>query len=104
MAAELVVDPGVPHSFLHDLKSTYFILLFHCITNMKHSLSKGATTNLFHNVLDLRHYTQDGGWQKFGFMLQKKWILKYNIPSVIASYWRFDVRAVEGRKCKNPED
>ena len=81
MAAELIVEPGVSHSFLHDLESTYFILLFHCITNMKHGLSKGAAANLFHDVLDSRHYTQDGEWQKYGFMLQKKWISKYNIPS-----------------------
>jgi hypothetical protein len=26
-AAELIVEPHIPHSFLHDLKSAYFVLL-----------------------------------------------------------------------------
>ena len=69
MAAELFLSPEIAHSFLHNLESTYFVLLFHGITNIKHTLPKGLAANIFHDILNSRCYGQGGGIQKFFFML-----------------------------------
>lgn len=81
MAAELFLSPEIAHSFLHDLESTYFVLLFHGITNMKHTLPKGLAANIFHDILNSRRYGQGGGIQKFFFMLQSSSVGQYSVPS-----------------------
>jgi Fungal protein kinase len=81
MAAELILEPHIPHSFLHDLESTYYVLLFHGITNMKHNSPPGFSANILYDVLDSRRYDQRGGLQKFGFILGAFAITQYNAPS-----------------------
>jgi len=81
MATELIVAPNIPHSFLHDLESAYFVLLFQAITNMNHTLPEGDGGNIIHDILDSRRYKKNGGKQKYGFMTQIAILWEYDIPS-----------------------
>jgi hypothetical protein len=81
MAAELVKNPRIPHSFVHDLESAYFVLLSHGIRNMNHTLPEGEAASMVHDILDSRRYGSGGGLPKFYFMNSWSSMSEYEIPS-----------------------
>ncbi|KAH9042415.1 hypothetical protein EDB84DRAFT_1252947, partial [Lactarius hengduanensis] len=68
MAADLVMDPDTTHSFIHDLKSTFYVVLWLALQYMKNSWKTGICSNFINTTMNPQSFGNTGGRGKVNFM------------------------------------
>jgi Fungal protein kinase len=66
MAAELIENPGIPHTLEHDLESVFWVLLWVTLLYMKTSWPMVSTT--LNDAMNPRVYPSGGGASKLHFI------------------------------------
>ncbi|KAH9026933.1 hypothetical protein EDB83DRAFT_2319707 [Lactarius deliciosus] len=81
MAADLVMDPCTTHSFIHDLKSTFYVLLWLALQYMKNSWKAGIRSNFINTTMNPQIFGDTGGRGKVNFMGNCKALQDFSITS-----------------------
>ena len=81
LSAELLLYPQIPHSFIHDIESAYFVLLSIGLEKMPTENQKQFASNILYDIMDARRYESGGGMQKYFFMTLPTALRNFKIPS-----------------------
>ena len=83
MAADLVEDPTICQTFVHDIESTFFLLLWMSIRFVKSSWDEAHCSNFINSIFQPQVFGGSGGSTKVMFMQSKGLeLLKFtaNVP------------------------
>jgi hypothetical protein len=71
MAADLVEDPTICQTFVHDIESAFFLLLWMSIRFVKSNWDKARRSNFINSIFQPQVYGGSGGSTKVMFMQSK---------------------------------
>ncbi|KAM6490106.1 hypothetical protein JOM56_014425 [Amanita muscaria] len=71
MAADLVLDPKKPHTFVHDLESAFFVLLLQSLQYLPSSWCEDTRNSIIQTVFNPPVFGNSGGINKLTFMQSK---------------------------------
>ena len=68
MVADLIKSPGIPQTFLHDLESAFWVLLWMALSFMKSSWDNGIRSSFLKGTMSPKVFRDTGGQDKYHFM------------------------------------
>jgi len=70
IAADLLDNPQTEHSFVHDLESFFYVLLYLSVLYLPTGWDEGERSDFLNTIMDIRHFGKDGkgGTGKYFFM------------------------------------
>jgi Fungal protein kinase len=76
MAADLVENPYICHTFVHDLESLFWVLMWMIATWVNTSWDINSCSNFINDTITLKLYTTSGGrvkklWLTLGELLKE---------------------------------
>src|SRR6266849_1953782 len=71
MAADLVERSDIPQTFVHDLESFFWVLLWVVLTRVKTSWTEEQVSNFINGTMNPKVYADYGGWAKVWFLTSK---------------------------------
>jgi hypothetical protein len=71
MAADLVERSDIPQTFVHDLESFFWVLLWMVLTRVKTSWPEEVISSFIHETMNSRVYSGFGGRGKIDFLVAK---------------------------------
>ena len=81
LAAELIQNPRIEHTFCHDLESAFYVLLWIIILYVKNSWNTGERAATIRQVLMPEQYGETGGCGKAAWMSFPGALRNFNVPS-----------------------
>jgi hypothetical protein len=79
MAADLVRQPSVAHTFVHDLESAFWVLLWVTLSYTSTSWGTEERSSFLKETMSPRVYNDSGGSNKAYFMQSDSAILKFSV-------------------------
>ena len=79
MAADLVQRPSIAHTFVHDLESTFWVLLWVTLSYMSTSWGTEERSSFLKETMSPRVYNNSGGSNKIYFMQSNSAILEFSV-------------------------
>ncbi len=87
MAAELVEDPSILHTFEHDLESVFWVLLWMTLLYMKTTWDVGRRSSFLNNTMNPGVYMGSGGINKLAFMRYEAALYKLKTCNSLGMQW-----------------
>jgi hypothetical protein len=87
MAAELVQDPSILHTFEHDLESVFWVLLWMTLLYMETTCDVGTRSSVLNSTMNPAVYMGSGGMNKLNFMRDKAAVYEFKTPNSPGMRW-----------------
>ena len=68
MAVDLIKSPNIPQTFIHDVESAFWVLLWIALSFMKSNWDKGTRSSFIKGTMSPKIFDNTGGLDKFHFM------------------------------------
>ena len=68
MVADIIKSPGIPQTFLHDLESAFWVLLWMVLSFMKSNWDDGLCSSFLKNTMSPKVFHNTRGQDKLHFM------------------------------------
>ena len=79
MAADIVVSPNVVHTFIHDVESAFWVLIWMTCTYLPISWDVGQRSSFLMNTMNPRIYLDTGGGQKMAFLTARSLLDSFTV-------------------------
>jgi len=83
MAADLIQDSSIPHTFVHDLESVFWVLIWIVVSYMPTTWDDGECSSFLKETMCPKVYGPRGGTRKKDFILAKRFPPVRNIDMVM---------------------
>ena len=82
MAADLIQDSSIPHTFVHDLESVFWVLIWVVVSYMPTTWDNGEHSSFLKETMCPKVYGTRGGTRKKDFILAKQFPPVRNVDAV----------------------
>ena len=79
MATELIENPETPHTFVHDLESVFWVLIWVVVSYMRTSMTIEQRSNFLKDIMSPKVYGTRGGSEKRTFIQARE------VPQVLGN-------------------
>lgn len=80
MAGDLVYRPGTPQTFLHDLESAFWVLLYLTLLYVETTYNPEERSSIIQQTMNPKNIKGYGGMDKINFMSNPKSLIKLRTP------------------------
>ena len=81
MAADIVASPNIIHTFIHDVESAFWVLLWMACAYTPASWDIGTCSSFMRDTMSPRVFVGTGGGNKLFFLQDEAVLAKFNITN-----------------------